>query len=191
MNVQKMKNTSMTIKKNRAHKNRIDKMDTYVLETDVESNTNTVIRYYKEFNHNKINDLLEEAYENLELDKREDLGFFTDDAVFINYVMWLVAVRFTSLSKDVSKDLKEQAPIMDEMVATGLLETIHDEVLDQSEVFKVIDRINKLAQITGDIERKSKEIFESLEDTVENPEIFNLGKNKDIIHPLVNPEKSK
>lgn len=187
----KMKNTSMTIKKNRTKKNRMDKMETYVLETDVENNTNTVIKYYKLFNHNKINDLLKEAHENLELDKKEDLGFFTDDAVFINYVMWLVAVRFTSLSKDVPKDLKEQASIMEDMVGTGLLERIHDEVLDQSEVFKVVERINKLAQLTGDIERQSKEIFEQLEDTVENPEIFNLGKNKDVIHPLVNPEKSE
>lgn len=186
-----MKNTSMTIKKNRAKKNRMDRMDTYVLETDYENNTNTVIKYYKEFNHNKINTLLEEAYENLELDKKEDLGFFTDDAVFINYVMWLVAVRFTSLSKDVPRNLTEQVGIMDEMVSTGLLETIHDFVLDQAEVFKVVEKINSLTKLAEDINKESKEIFEQLEDVIENPEIFNLGKNKDVIHPLVNPEKSE
>lgn len=184
----KMKNTSMTIKKNKAHKNRMDRMETYVLEADVENNTNIIIKYYKEFNHNKINALLEEAYENLELDKKDNLGFFTDDAVFINYVMWLVAVRFTSLSKDVPKDLAEQVVIMSDMVSTGLLERIHNEVLDQAEVFKVIEKINSLTKLAEDINKESQEIFEQLENVIENPEIFNLGKNKDVIHPLVNPE---
>lgn len=190
MSRNKMKNSSITLKKNKSLANKMNKMSTYVLDTDYENNTNTIIKYYEEFSYEKIDELLEEAYTNISYAHENNLDTFKNDADFLAYVMWLISVRFTSLSKEVPSNLEEQAVFMKEMKETGLFQRIHDEVLNQEEVYKVLDKINEMNQLVHKVSELGEEELEKLKGSIENPEIFNLGK-KAPIHPLVNPKGNK
>lgn len=187
----KMKNTSITIKKNTEHKKKMNQMSTYILDTDYETNTNTIIKYYEEFDFKQIESLLEEAYANVKYNEEENLGFFSTEMEFISYIMWLISVRFTNLSKDVPTTLPEQIPIFLDMVSTGLLSRIHEEVLDSSEVYKIIDKLNQFTEIAARIADLEESTRNEILSTVQNKEILNYGKSKnksDVIHPLNNPD---
>lgn len=183
----KMKNTSITIKKNAEQKKKMNQLSTYILDTDHETNTNTIIKYYAEFDFKQIESLLEEAYTNVKYNEEENLGFFSTEMEFVSYVMWLISVRFTNLSKDVPTTLPEQIPIFLDMVSTGLLSRIHEEVLDSSEVYKIIDKLNQFTEIAARIADLEESTRNEILSTVQNKEILNY-KQPDVIHPLNNPE---
>lgn len=191
----KMRNKTITLKDIQKQAKKMSQMSTYVLDTDYETNTNTVIKYYKEFDQSRIDALLEEAYANLQDAKEEDIEFFKGDnldANFLFYITFLIAVRFTSLDKDVPSSVSEQMPLMMDMYNKGLLNRIHDEVLDQSEVAKITDKLNQFTSLVNQIANLEESTRQQVLESVQNKEILEqFNQNKDVIHPLVNPKADK
>jgi hypothetical protein len=187
----KMKNKTISLKDIQKQAKKLDQMSTYILDVDYETKTNTVIKYYEEFSQSRIDELLKEAYLNLEIAEKEDIKFFKQDdydANFLFYINFLIAVRFTSLDKDVPSSVSEQLPIMMDLYNRGLLNRIHDEVLNQSEVAKVTEKLEQFQTLVSKIADLEQSTREQIKSTVKNSEI--LGRNDSVIHPLVNPSVS-
>lgn len=191
----KMKNTSLTIKSNQQKKKKMDQMSTYILETDYENNTNTIIKYYEKFTQKRIDSLLEEAYANLNYATENNLDYFKgeqQDLQFMHYISFLAAVRFTSLDKEVPTTLPEQIPVMLDMYETGLLTRIHDEVLLQEEFYKIIEKLENFTVLANKIDGLEDSTRNEILSSVQNKEILNYTQSQsDVIHPLVNPKADK
>lgn len=191
----KMKNKTISFKDIQKQNKKMDQMATYILETDYESNTNTVIKYYEKFSQSRIDSLLKEAYANLQIAEEEGIEFFQQgdmDANFHFYISFLTAVRFTSLGKDVPSTVSEQMPLMMAMYNKGLLNRIHDEVLDQAEVAKITDKIGQLADLVNKIANLEDSTRNEILSSVQNKEILgSRDPHQDVIHPLVNLEADK
>jgi len=187
----KMKNTEIRRKSIIANNKRKGQMSTYILDTDYENNTQTVLKYYKEFSKNKIDAVLEEIHAGIKQAEEEGYEWFTDEEEyqFYFYVRFLIAVRFTGLNKDVPTDFGGQIAFMKEMDNDGLTDRIHTEVLDNNEVQKVYDRLGEYTAVINSIMEIGASMLDSLGDTVENKEVLNMFKAKNNpIHPLVNPD---
>lgn len=191
----KMKNTSITVKSNQQKKKKMDLMSTYILDTDYETNTNTIIKYYEQFTLKRIDSLLEEAYANLQYATVNNLDYFKgeqQDLQFMHYISFLAAVRFTSLDKEVPNTLPEQIPVMLDMYETGLLTRIHDEVLPQEEFYKIIEKLESFTVLANKIDGLEDSTRNEILSSVQNKEILNYTQSQpDVIHPLVNPKADK
>lgn len=187
----KPRNKTINLKEIQRREKKLDKMSTYVLDTDYDKNENTIIKYYEEFSHDRIEALLEEAYSAINEAEEEGIPFFkgeNQDSDFLGFVNFLIAVRFTSLDKMVPKKFSESYPLMISMHRQGLTNRIHDEVLDQEEVAKVYDKIEQLTLIVDKITRLEKTTREELVNTVQNKEILNY-MDPEVVHPLIDPYK--
>lgn len=188
----KPRNRTINLKEIVKKEKQMDKMSTYILDRDYESNTNTIIKYYEKFSQERIDDLLQEAYKNLDYVKREKLPYFqgeNQDVEFMSYIIFLISVRFTSLDKDVSTDFTNQVPIMASMYTTGLTDRIQNEVLPQEEIYRILEKLEQFTSMVNKISNLEESTRDEILSSVQNKEILNYTQpNTDVIHPLVNPE---
>lgn len=145
----------------------------------IDPEQNLVIKYYEKFDDIKIQALLEEAYQNLTYVQQNELDFFTSDDQFLQYIYFLIAVRFTHLENEVTHDIESQIPIMRNMISTGLFNVIFEDVLDGNEVMKVIDRLEKMQEAVNKILHLEDEHRKKVLENVQNPEILNFATKED------------
>jgi len=120
----------------------INKMETYVLDEE----QNLVLKYYPIFPENKIQELLTELHEAVVFVEEQKLDFFTDDFQFMKFLYLLIAKKMTSLDSEIPSDFHAQVSILNQIIDVGLFKTIFDEVLDGSEVMKVMDRVEEFSK---------------------------------------------
>lgn len=197
----KMKNVGISFKEISKQNKRTDKLSTYILDTDYEANTNTVIKYYETFSEPKIEALLQEAYSNLQYAEVNNIDFFSgeeQDSKFIKYIMFLISVRFTSLDKTVPTNLPEQIPMFLEIVSNRLFERIFDEVLPADEVARVLEKLQQFTSLVNQIANLEESTRNEILSSVQNQEILNYTQTPqvsklttiskgEVIHPLVDP----
>lgn len=182
---QKTRNSSITFKDIKRDNKKNNKLSTYILEHDEESNVNKIIKYYEVFSESRINNLLEELFENVRRDEEKTIGFLTGDENFLPYIHFLIATRMTSLSNQVPRALEEQIPLMNELIDSGLFRRIFDEVLDSVEVEKVLDRVVEYSAVVekiGETIGEAQGVIENLE----NKEISQMS-NPSYRNVLANP----
>lgn len=179
----KPRNKTINLKDIQKIDKQMSKMSTYVLERDYEKNVNTIIKYYEVFSQEKIDDLLKEAYEAVELAEKEGLPFFegeNQDSDFMGLINFLVAVRFTSLDSSVPKDFSKSSALMISMYNQGLTHRIINDVLDPAEVHKIFEKLEQYAALVSRISDMGEDIRKEALEEIENEEILKrlkAGKN--------------
>lgn len=189
----KMKNKSITFKDIQKQAKKMDQMSTYILDTDYETNTNTVIKYYEQFSQSRIDSLLQEAYANIEYASANNIDFFegeNQDSIFMHYISFLISIRFTNLDKIVPTTLPEQIPFMTDMYETGLLNRIHEEVLPQDQIFAILEKLESFSTLVNQISNLEETTRNEILSSVQNKEILGNNPHANVIHPLVNPPVS-
>lgn len=153
----------------------INRMETFILDEE----QNLQIKYYPVFPETKIQEVLKEAYESITYVSENELSFFNEDSEFIKYVYFLIIRRMTSLEEEIPEnDFPAHVTIMNQIIDIGLFNRIFEDVLDQSEVFRVIEKLQQFVELTAKIDEIQRKELEKAE---------HLVVNKDVIHPLLNP----
>lgn len=157
---------------------------------DVE--TNTVIRYYERFDNNKIEELLNELYEDISYADSEGLKFFQDDSNMMKYLSILIVKFFTHLNKTIPKEFEKKIAYMNEMLTIGLVEELFDKCFIDSEVYKVFSKVIETANLNEKLVNLELETGAKMKNFLSNSEnmqqLQKLSVHKDIIHPLVHPD---
>jgi len=162
----------------------INTMSTYVLDSE----TNTVLKYYEKFDNLLIEELLTELHENVLFADKHNIDFFNDESIFLKYVYFLLIKKFTHLGKDIPDTLPEQIPVISTLISTGLFETIFEHCFDPEEVARVIEKFQQFTILAEQLISLNQFAKQELEEKVDNKEIFQaFNSNKQPIHPLVNP----
>jgi hypothetical protein len=153
----------------------INKMESFTLDEE----QNLQIKYYAVFPESKIQELLVEANNSLTYVSENELDFFNDNEEFIKYIYFLIIRKFTSLESEIPEnDFPAHVNIMNQIIDVGLFNKIFDEILDQSEVFRIVERLQQFVEMTARISEMTQKELEKAE---------RLIKNKEVVHPLVNP----
>lgn len=152
----------------------MSKLSSFTLDEE----QNLQIKYHEKFGKDKIDELLTELYEKTNYAKENNLTYFQEDDFFLQYTHFLIIKHFTSLENEIPDDLESQINIMEQIYNIGLFERLFDEVLPPDQVEKVIEKLEGfIINLANVLEAQEKELAK----------MEKLIKNKDVIHPLVNP----
>lgn len=134
----------------------INTLSTHVLNKE----DNIVIKYYKVFDNKRVEELMKEAYSNLEYDNVHNLGFFKEDEIFVQYIFFLILKHMTNLKAEIPDTLDEQISIFNQLISIGLFEEMFNNVFDSNEVSKVLERIGAFSTLVEQIEEQAQKEFE-------------------------------
>lgn len=156
-----------------------------------DAETNTIIKYYDEFDKNKIEELLVELYQDIEYAENENLSFFHDDANMMKYTSLLIIKHFTHLKKSIPEELDKKIQYMKEMIGIGLVELMFDELFLEEEVQQVFEKIVETATLAERVTQEMSRSQEKLDDFLANSEnlsqLANLKKYGDEVMNVVHP----
>ena len=140
----KPRQKNLTLKSVQKQFNQINSLSTHVINEE----TNEVVKYYKEFDQKKIQSLLVEAYEKLTyVHSNPEIEYFTNDEEFISFISYLTIKYFTHFYDELKDStFEDDISAMDALISTGLYKTILNDVLDGSEVVKVLETMNEFMQ---------------------------------------------
>lgn len=168
----KPRTKKITLKSLEKKFNEVSKMQSYLIDTE----TNEAIKYYEKFDNKKIEELFKELTEALKHDEENELHFFIEDEMSIQYILFLVIKKFTDLGDIIPNDLSNQIPIFEKLVSIGLYEKILNEVLDPSEVSRVLDKFVDFTSLVPKLVELGDKAKNDMLDTVESDVIKNKLK---------------
>lgn len=178
----KPRQKNLTLKTVEKQFKQLSKLSTYVINPD----ENLVVKYYEKFDEIKIQELLQTAYEHLSYVEENNLTFFTSDEQFLQYVHYLMIMKFSSLGDDQPTDFEPQVSIMNQIVSTGIFNLFYQSIFDGDEVMKVLERFEQFQTLVDKIVDLEASTREQIKSSVQNKEILNYTQPA-VIHPLVSP----
>jgi len=167
------KSKKFTLTQNKKQFTQLNKMEEYEL-LNAEG---FAIKFYPEFSHDRIQDLLNELRTSLEYINKNEIEFAEE--MYIDYVFFLCIKHFTHLKSGISNEFDKQLVQMKELVATGVYKEIIEDVFSQKEIKKVLDSLGDIIGNTmflNTVENKAKEKLEQLE--LQNKDMLNVFSNK-------------
>lgn len=146
------------------------KLHTYMINPE----TKECIKYYTKFSEEKIDALIEELYKHSLYAQENDLDVLNNDLSFIDYAMYLVVKHFTHFKDEIGSDFATNIAAHNLLYQSGIYELCHEQLFDQNEVYRVLEKINKISEKTMIDEKLTNKTREQLKKLVTNEEI--LGK---------------
>lgn len=182
----KPRQKSLTLKGVEKQYKELSKLSTFVIDPE----TNLVIKYYEKFDEIKIQELLQFAYEHLTYAQENKLDFFSSDGKFLEYIHYLIIMKFSNLGDDQPTDFESHKSIRDQIISTGLFNLFFESIFDGNEVIKIIERFEQFTSLVNQIANLEESSRNEVLSSVRNKEILNYTQPA-VIHPLVNPKVVK
>ena len=136
----KPRQKSISLKSLQKKATQINEWSIHVLDEE----TNTIIKYNKIFDKQKVEGLIKEAYENLIYAEQHEIEFFSSDIRFMQYIYFLIIKHFTNLRDQIPSDFPSQVEAMNIVVSTGLYETMFNVCFDENEVLDIVEKFKSL-----------------------------------------------
>lgn len=156
-----------------------------------DAETNTVIKYYDEFNKNKVEELLIELYQDIEYAENENLKFFHKDENMMKYTSLLIIKHFTHFKKTMPNDFEKKLQYMEEMIGIGLVELMFKELFPEEEVQQVFEKIIETAVMAEQVTKIANENQKKLEEFLANSDnlsqLSNLKKHGEEVMNAIHP----
>jgi len=174
MSVKSKRTKQIKLKDIQKQHKKVHTMSTYVLNEE----ENLIIQYYKQFPEERIHELMEELYSSVKFVEENNLNFFQKEEQLIQFAMFLMIRKFTSLESEIPTNFETQVSIMSQIISIGLWDTIFEEVLPPDEVNRVLEKFKEYQLMVEKIGHTLQQELSVLDEKVQNPEV---------LHPLVNP----
>ena len=177
MSVKPKRTKQIKLKDIQKQHKKVHTMSTYVLNEE----ENLTIKYYEQFPEERIHELMEELYSSVKFVEENNLNFFQKEEQLIQFAMFLMIRKFTSLESEIPTNFETQVSIMSQIISIGLWDTIFEEVLPPDEVNRILEKFKEYQLMVEKIGHTLQQEFSVLDEKVQNPEV---------LHPLVNPPVS-
>lgn len=144
----------------------INKMSRYYSSID---NGETHIDYYPFFSNSKIDELLTELIMSTNECKEKGLDYLRNDEEIIMYAYFLIIKHFTALKKQLDKKTIEfHFTVLNNLYDKGYYEEFINEMFDENEVQKVIDKMHNLEEFALRNEQRLLEKVKVIKDNTTN-----------------------
>lgn len=106
------------------------------------------IYYYPKFSKKKTFELFVDLKETIDHVGKNNLTFPSNDLEIIQYTQFLIIKHFTSLQTELkNKSYEVHVETMYKLMETGLFAKFIDEMFDKSEVYDLLDELDKISEV--------------------------------------------
>lgn len=118
------------------------------------------ITYYPNFSETKIDDVLKELALTIDECQETKNGLIDNDEKEAQYLEFLIVKHFTSLKDELDgQSLEVHSKTKDALYKSGLLRLLLDNIFDQTQINKVLDKKNNivglLEKVANELERNA------------------------------------
>lgn len=147
-------------------------MSTYEIE-----DTNKVIKFYQRFDEAKVEELIKELYQDIQYVTDNNIDFFTNDEEFMKYELFLIIKHFSHFKDEIGDSFEEKIEALSVLISIGLYDLFFEEIFDSSEVFDVLHKVERTAELAiRTLDEQSKIIKDAQEQFVNKGVIQNALK---------------
>lgn len=148
-------------------------MSTYQID-----DTNKVIKFYQRFDEQKKQDLIKELYEDIKYVTDNKIDFFTNDEELLKYELFLIIKHFSHFKDEIGDSFEEKIEALSVLISIGLYDLFFEEIFDSSEVYDVLEKVERTAELSVKALEEQTEIIKDARSKVKNKEILQTTLKK-------------